>query len=287
MFAVTGATGHLGRLVVASLLERVAPKEVVALVRSPEKAAALAEKGVQVRAFDYSKPESLAGALAGVDRLLLISSSELGQRATQHQSVIDAAKQAGVKFVAYTSILRGGDSPLALGREHGATERALAASGLPHALLRNGWYLENYTWNLKPALTHGTFIGSAGQGRIAAASRADFAAAAAAVLTGQGHEGKVYELAGDESFSMAELAAEVSKQLGRTIGYADMPAEQYRGALLGAGLPPPVADLFTDADVNIAKGALDERSRTLSRLIGRPTTSLAVAVADGLALASR
>lgn len=286
MIAVTGATGHLGRLALAGLLEKVPAKELVALVRTPSKAADLAAKGVAVRAFDYSKPEALAAALAGVDSLLLVSSSEFGDRAGQHRAVIAAAKQVGVARVTYTSILRGVESPLALAADHAATERALAASGLAFTVLRNGWYLENYTENLKPALAHGTFIGSAGQGRIAAASRADFAAAAVAVLTGPGHEGKVYELAGDAPFTMAELAAEVSRQLGKPIAYTDLPAEQYRQALLGAGLPPPVADIFVDADVQIAKGALEDRSGTLSKLIGRPTTTLAAAVAAGLAKAA-
>lgn len=286
MIAVTGATGHLGRLVLAGLLEKVAAKEVVALARTPSKLADLAARGVQVRAFDYSKPEVLAAALHGVERLLLISSSEFGDRVGQHRAVISAAKQAGVKHVAYTSILRGVESPLALGADHAGTERALRESGLAFTLLRNGWYFENYTENLKPALAHGTFIGSAGQGRIAAASRADFAAAAVAVLTGQGHEGKAYELGGDAPFTMAELAAEVSKQLGKPIGYTDLPAEQYRGALVGAGLPAPVADIFVDADLHITRGALDDGSRELSRLIGRPTTTLASAVVAGLKLVS-
>jgi len=283
MIAVTGATGHLGRLVLAGLLEKVPAKELVAIVRTPAKAVELAAKGVQLRQGDYGQPAALRAALEGVRTLLLISSSEVGQRASQHQAVIDAAKAAGVQLLAYTSILHGPRSRLALAAEHVATEQALAASAVPFVLLRNGWYLENYTENLGPALQHG-FVGSAGTGRIAAASRADFAAAAVAVaaLTHPGHAGKVYELAGDHAFTMAELAAEVSQQTGKALSYADLPAEKYREVLLGAGLPGPVADLYVDADLNIAKGELDDRSGDLARLIGRKTTSLADAVRAGL-----
>ena len=280
MIAITGATGHLGRLVVAGLLEKVSAKQLVAIVRSPSKAADLAQKGVQVRQADYDQPERWEAALAGVEKLLLISSSEVGKRAAQHQVVIAAAKRAGVKLVAYTSILKGDASPLALAAEHAATERSLKGSGLPWVLLRNGWYHENYTEQLGPALEHG-FVGSAGKGRIAAAARADYAAAAVAVLTGAGHEGKTYELAGTP-FTMAELAAEVSKQAGKPLSYADLPPEAYRNILLGAGLPPPVADIYVDADVQAAKGGLDDSSGQLAKLIGRAPTSLAAAVALGL-----
>lgn len=282
MIAVTGATGHLGRLVVAALLEKIPAKDIVALVRTPSKAADLVARGVHVRAGDYTQPAQWAAALQGVEKLLLISSSEVGQRATQHQAVIDAAKAAGVKLIAYTSILRGKDSKLALAGEHVATEKALAASGVPFVLLRNGWYLENYTDRLGSALQHG-LAGSAGNGRIAAASRADFAAAAVAVLTTPGQAGKVYELAGDHPFTMADLAAEISKQSGKAVGYADLPAEQFKGVLTGSGLPAVVADIFVDADLNIVKGQLDDDSGTLRTLIGRPTTTLAAAVKAGLA----
>lgn len=282
MIAITGATGHLGRLVLAGLLEKVPAKELVAIVRTPSKAADFAAKGVQVREGDYAKPATLTAALQGVKTLLLISSSEVGQRATQHQAVIDAAKAAGVKLIAYTSILRGSASKLALAGEHIATEKALAASGVPFVLLRNGWYLENYTDHLATSLAHG-FAGSAGNGRIAAASRADFAAAAVVVLTGPDQAGKVYELAGDAPFTMAELAAEASKQTGKQLAYANLPPEQFKGVLVGAGLPGVVADIFVDADVNITRGELDDSSGQLKRLIGRPTTTLAAAVTAGLA----
>jgi NAD(P)H dehydrogenase (quinone) len=284
MIAITGATGHLGRLVLAGLLEKVPAREVVALVRTPAKAADLAASGVAVRPFDYAHPASLAASLQGVKTLLLISSSEVGQRATQHQAVIAAARGAGVQLLVYTSILHADRSKLALAAEHAATERALQASGVPFALLRNGWYLENYTGHLAQSLAHG-FAGSAGSGRIAAASRADFAAAAVAVLTRPGQAGQVYELAGDVPFTMAELAAEVSKQSGQALAYTDLPAAQFREVLRGAGLPPPVADIYVDADVNIVKGELDDRGGALSRLLGRPTTTLAAAVTAGLALA--
>ena len=281
MIAVTGATGHLGRLVLAGLLEQVPAARLAALVRTPSKAAGLAAGGVQVREADYAQPATLAAALQGVKTLLLVSSSEVGQRSPQHQAVIAAAKAAGVQLIAYTSILHADRSKLALAAEHLATEQALRASGVPFALLRNGWYLENYTERLAGALQHG-FAGSAGSGRIAAAARADYAAAAVAVLTRPEQAGKVYELGGDAPFTMAELAAEVARQSGKAVAYADLPAAAYRGVLLGAGLPTAAADIYVDADVNIALGELDDRSGDLARLIGRPTTTLAAAVAAGL-----
>lgn len=277
MIVVTGASGHLGRLVVEQLVQRVPAERVVAAVRNPERARDLAAKGVQVRRADYARPETLGPALAGAEKVLLVSSSEVGQRATQHAAVIAAARQAGVKLLAYTSLLRADTSPMALAAEHRATEEAIRASGLAHAILRNGWYIENYTENLGPALQHGAIVGSARSGRIAAATRADYAAAAVAVLTGT--PGKpVYELAGDAPFTMAELAAEVSKHAGKPIAYADLPPAQYRSVLVGAGVPGPFADLLVDSDVHAAEGALDGSGADLRALIGRPATPLAEAV---------
>ncbi|HET9552086.1 MAG TPA: SDR family oxidoreductase [Anaeromyxobacteraceae bacterium] len=282
MIVVTGATGKLGRLVVEGLLQKVPARELAVAVRTPDKAKDLASRGVAVRQADYSKPETLAAALAGAEKVLLVSSSEVGQRLPQHLAVIAAAKKAGVKLLVYTSILRADRSKLGLAAEHKATEEAIRASGLPFVLLRNGWYIENYTENLAPALQHGALVGSAGNGRIAAATRADYAAAAVAALTEPGHAGRVYELAGDQPFSMAELAAEVSRQLGRPIAYKDLPPNDYRGVLLGAGLPPPYADLLVDSDLGIVKGELDDSTGDLRRLIGRPTTPLADAVGAAL-----
>jgi NAD(P)H dehydrogenase (quinone) len=282
MFAVTGATGHLGRLAVLALLERGIPaKDLVAIARTPSKAADLAAKGVVVREGDYSKPATVEAALVGVEKLLLVSSSEIGRRATQHAVVIEAAKKAAVKLLAYTSILHGERSPLALAREHIATEQALKASGVPYVLLRNGWYHENYTANLAGSLAHG-FAGSAGDGRIAGAARADFAAAAATVLATPGHEGKAYDLGG-EPFTMAEFVAEVAKQTGKALSYTNLPPDAFRGILVGAGLPAPVADILVDADVQIAKGALDDSSGHLARLVGRPLVPLSASVATALA----
>lgn len=279
MIVVTGATGKLGRLVVEGLLKKVPAREIVAAVRSPEKARDLAARGVEVRRADYSKPETLAAALAGAEKVLLVSSSEVGQRATQHAAVVDAAKRAGVRLLAYTSVLRAETSKLGLAAEHKATEAIVRASGVPYVFLRNGWYTENYTENLGPALEHGAIVGSADGGRIAAATRADYAEAAVAVLTGAGGEKEAYELAGDRPFTMAELAAQVSRQVGRTIIYKDLPPEQHKAVLTGAGLPAPYADLLVDSDLGIANGELDDSTGELRRLIGRPTTSLADAVA--------
>lgn len=283
MIAVTGATGHLGRLVIDHLLRRGAePSEVVAAVRSPAKAADLAERGVVVREADYTKPDTLGPAFDGVDRLLLISASDVGRRAAQHRNVIEAAQGAGVGLLAYTSVAHADASPLMLAAEHRETEAAIRASGLPFVLLRNGWYTENYTGTLAQTLQQGAILGSAGDGRVSAAPRNDYAEAAAAVLTTDGHEGAVYELGGDDAFSMAELAEEITRQSGTDVVYRDLPPEEYERALVGFGLPDDAAALLRDFDEAIAEGALLVESGDLRRLIGRPTTPLADAVADAL-----
>ncbi|MGO4660757.1 SDR family oxidoreductase [Terrabacter sp. 2TAF16] len=282
---VTGASGHLGRLVVESLLERGTPADdVVAIARNPESVADLADRGVVVRRADYTDPASLDAAFEGVDRLLLVSGSEVGQRIAQHANVIDAAKRAGVGFVAYTSITRADTSDLALAAEHRATEELLAASGLPHALLRNSWYLENYTGQLPTVLEHGAVLGAAGDGRVSAATRADYADAAAVVLAGEdgrGHEGAVYELGGDDAFTLGELAQTVGRVAGREVAYRDLSVPDYTAALVAAGLPEGYAGVLADSDRGIAAGALFTDSGDLSRLIGRPTTSLEGALSAG------
>jgi NAD(P)H dehydrogenase (quinone) len=282
MIVVTAATGKLGRHVVEELLKKIPPGEIAVAVRNPDKAGDLAARGIQVRRGDYSRPETLAPALSGAEKVLLISSSEVGRRTPQHAAVIEAAKRSGARLLAYTSLLRADTARMLLAAEHRETEALIRASGLPFVLLRNGWYLENYTENLAPALQHGAILGSADAGRIAAAARGDYAAAAAAVLTGAGHENKVYELAGDVPFTMAELAAEVSRQAEKPVAYQDLPVEQYSAALVAAGLPKAVADVYADSDLGIVRGELDDASGDLRRLIGRPTTPLARAVAAAL-----
>jgi NAD(P)H dehydrogenase (quinone) len=283
MIVITGATGQLGRLVINELLKRVPAGRIVAAVRSPDKAADLAALGLQVRPADYDRPDTLARAFQGAEKVLLISSSELGKRLPQHRAVIDAARAAGVQFLAYTSLLQADRSPLSLAVEHKATEAYLAASGLPHVLLRNGWYTENYTASIGAALQHGAFLGCAGEGRIASAARADYAAAAARVLTLDGQAGKVYELAGDEAYTLAQFAAEISRRAGRTIPYRDLPEGEYKAILQAAGLPEPVAALFADSDTGARQGGLYDGGQALSRLIGRPTTPMATSVAGALA----
>jgi NAD(P)H dehydrogenase (quinone) len=281
MIVITGATGQLGKLVVEGLLQKVPANQIIAAVRTPAKASDLAAKGVQVREADYSRPESLVAAFTGVTKLLLISSNELGQRVAQHKAVIDAAKAAGVQLVAYTSLLHADTSKLLLAAEHLATEQYLLASGVPFTLLRNGWYFENQTAGIAPALQQGAFIGASKDGRFAAASRADYAAAAVAVLAGEGHENQVYELAGEPAYTRTELAAEVSRQTGKTIAYRDLPEAEYE-KILASFLPPELARILADAEANAATGALYDQSHTLSRLIGRPSTPLADAVASAL-----
>ena len=282
MIVITGAAGQLGRLVIAELLKTVPASQIVAAVRHPGKASDLAALGVQLRVADYSEPATLDSAFAGADKLLLISSNELGQRIAQHRNVIDAAKRAKVGLIAFTSLLHADNSPLALITEYKGTEALLKDSGLPHVLLRNGWYTENYLASIPPALQHGVFIGSAGDGKIASAARADYAAAAAAVLTRADQAGKVYELAGDQAYTLSELAAEITRQSGKTVVYQNLPQADFKAALLGAGLPEPIADLLAASDVGAAQGGLFDDSHQLSRLIGRPTTPLATSVKAAL-----
>ncbi|WP_010139762.1 NmrA family NAD(P)-binding protein [Oceanicola sp. S124] len=269
---VTGASGQLGALVVESLLARTAAADIVALVRREEAAVPLRAKGVEVRFGDYEDPAALAAAVKGIDRVLLISGSEVGKdRAAQHAAVIEAAKAEGIELIAYTSILRADVSPLWLARDHLATERLLADSGLPVALLRNGWYTENLTAGLAPALEHGALVGASGAGRYSAAARADYAEAAAVVLLSDSPEG-VYELAGGESFSMAEFAAEVSTVTGKEIGYADMPEAALKDIYTGAGLPEVVAHMLADSSAHAGSGALEGSGADLEALIGRKAT---------------
>ena len=277
---VTGANGKLGQLVIDNLLKTAAPNQITATVRNAKTASALSAKGIRVIEADYAKPETLDKAYAGIDHLLLISSSEVGQRAPQHQNVIDAAKRAGVKLLAYTSILHADKSPLGLAAEHVQTESAIRASGIPYVLLRNGWYTENYTASAHTAVARGVFIGAAGAGKIASAARADYAAAAAAVLTSsEDQAGRTYELAGDEPYTLAQLAAEISRQSGKPVVYENLTEADFKAALLGAGLPEHFAALLADSDAGASKGALFDDGHQLGKLIGRPTTPLATIVA--------
>lgn len=273
--AITGATGQLGRLAIAALKARGAAP--VALARSPEKAADL---GVAVRAFDYTRPD--AAALDGIETLVLISSNDFTDRVGQHKAVIAAAKAAGVGHVIYTSILKGEKSPMLLAADHIGTEAALKASGLPHTLLRNGWYTENYTGSLGAALAHGGMAGAAGAGLVSTAARADYAEAIAVVALDKDHQGKVHELAGDEAYQLADMAAEVSRQSGKTIGYSSLPEADYAAMLIGFGLPEGFSRALADSDAQAAQGALFDDSRSLSQLIGRPTTPMGATVRAAL-----
>ncbi|TIY98763.1 SDR family oxidoreductase [Escherichia coli] len=278
MIAITGATGQLGHYVIESLKKTVPVSQIVAIVRNPAKAQALAAQGITVRQADYGDEAALTSALQGVEKLLLISSSEVGQRAPQHRNVINAAKAAGVKFIAYTSLLHADTSPLGLADEHIETEKMLADSGIVYTLLRNGWYSENSLASAPAALEHGVFIGAAGDGKIASATRADYAAAAARVISEAGHEGKVYELAGDSAWTLTQLAAELTKQSGKQVTYQNLSEADFAAALKSVGLPDGLADMLADSDVGASKGGLFDNSKTLSKLIGRPTTTLAESV---------
>ncbi|EKK4080161.1 SDR family oxidoreductase [Cronobacter dublinensis] len=282
MIAITGATGQLGQRVIHTLLKTVEAKDIVAIVRNPAKAAALQAQGVQVRAAGYSDVAALTTALQGVEKLLLISSSEVGQRVAQHRNVIEAAKAVSVQLIAYTSLLHADRSPLGLAGEHVATEKMLADAAIPYVLLRNGWYTENYLASVPPALEHGVFIGSAGDGKIASASRQDYADAAANVLTLDNQAGRVYELAGDNAWTLRDLTALLSETTGKNVVYQNLSEADFAAALAGAGLPEGFAKLLADSDIGASKGGLFDDSHQLSALIGRPTTPLVASLREML-----
>lgn len=278
MIAVTGANGKFGSLVIEGLLQRIPSEEIIAVVRKPAEATLLQKLGVQIRQGDYDQPETLKEAFQGVEKVLLVSAVVPGQRLRQHKAVIDAAKTAGVKFVAYTSMLNADTSTHMLAAEHLATEQYLANSGLKFALLRNAWYLENHIGMVDAALQHGALVGSAGDGRFASATRADLAQAAVAVLTESAEPKLTYELAGDSSFSMSEFAQELTRRTGREILYTELEPEAYRNLLAGLGLPSVIVDVLVDADLKARLGNFDSSSKDLSQLIGHPTTTLSEAV---------
>ncbi len=273
-YLVTGASGQLGQLVIAHLQTLVAKEDIVALVRTDEQSAAYTAQGIETRLGDYDKPDTLTAAFDGIDRLLLISSSMIGQRLSQHSNVISAAKETGVSFIAYTSLLRAGTTPMALAEEHKATEEILASSGIAHTILRNGWYSENITMGVQQDITLGQHFGAAEDGKFSTASRQDYAEAAAIVLKG-GHDGEVLELAGDDAFTLSDFAALVTEASGKPVSYTNMPKDAFTAALVGAGLPEGFAAILADSDANAANGHLFNDSKTLSSLIGRPTTPLA------------
>lgn len=276
---VTGATGQLGTIVIKELKKRVPTDEIVVLVRSPEKASNL---GVETRKFDYNNRDGLTESLKGIDRLLLISSNEIGQRAKQHLNVIEAAWENGVKWIVYTSLLHADKSSLSLATEHHTTEQAIIDSGIDYTILRNGWYTENYANSIKGAVDGGAYIGSASNGRISSASRADYAEAAAVVITNESHKGKIYELAGDDSYTLHDLAAEVSKQSGKKIPYKNLTEGEYIDALKSFNVPGPLAEAIAGWDVSASNDDLYDDSHQLSLIIGRPTTPLSESVREAL-----
>ena len=276
---VTAATGQLGRLVVSSLLSNgVDPGQIVATGRSSERLTTFAQRGVRVAELDYNKPAD--GVISVGDTVLLISGSEVGQRIDQHRNVIELARSAGAARIVYTSVLRADRTTLAIAPEHVATEDILKASGLAWTILRNGWYNENYEQTFAQAAQHGVVITSAGDGRISSAARQDFAEAAAAVLTGEGHDGTTYELAGDTAFTMRELADTFTAVLGRPITLQNLTSEDHRSALLSAGLEEPTAGFLVLLDRNTADGELRTDTKDLSRLIGHATTPIAETAAS-------
>ena len=283
MIFIAAATSQLGNLVIQSLLEKIPASQIIAGVRDTNKAQNLSDKGITLRIANYNDPDGLERALLGVDKLLLISSGDIAaSRQQQHANVIDAAKKAGVGLIAYTSILNADTSELLLAKDHQETEKYLKASGVPYVFLRDGWYIENYTGSIPVALQHGAIIGASGDGKISAAARKDYAEAAAVVLTTDGHENKIYELAGDNAFTMNEYADELSKQIGKTIPYVNLPKDEYAAALVGAGLPEALANILADSDIGASKGQLYSKSKDLGDLIGRPTANLKDVIASSI-----
>ena len=277
--AITGATGQLGQLVIHALLKNTAATNIVALVRNESKAADLKAKGIELRLFDYDTTENLASALSGIDKLLLISANEVGRRTPQHKAVIDAAQHAGVPYIAYTSLLNADHSLLGLAQEHRETESLIKASGLQYTFLRNNWYSENYLAGVAHTVEVGTLYGAAGEGKISSAARADYAEAAAKVLTTSGHENKTYELAGSTSFTLADLASDIADVSGKEITYQNLSAEDYTQALIQAGLPAGLVDIIVDADIQAGQSAMFSDSKDLEQLIGHPTTAIKEQVA--------
>ncbi|MCR5977134.1 NAD(P)H-binding protein [Gordonia jinghuaiqii] len=283
--AVTGATGHLGRLAISELLSRgVDASDIVAVVRDEAKAAELAAQGISVRVAEYGDPVALRSALSGVDKLLLISGSDVGQRLPQHTNVIEAAEANGVALIAYTSLLNADTSGLGMAPEHVATEARLNESSIPAVMLRNGWYWENFAAAIPQAIATGTLFGAAGDGRVAGAARGDYAAAAAAVLTSETDQGgKIYELGGDERLTYTEFARVISEVSGTTVEYQDLPEAEYAAILAGAGIPEQFAVMLAGSDAGIARGELDTDSGDLQALIGRASTPVAEVIRDAIA----
>ena len=280
--AITGATGQLGNLVIEQLLQLTAAQNIVALVRKIDKAEHFKVQGIEPREFDYDRPETLVPALLGIDKLLLISANEIGRRTPQHQAVIDAAKVAGVPYLAYTSLLRADTSPLGLAQEHRETEKLIQDSGITYTFLRNNWYSENYLAGVAHTIEIGTLFGAAQDGRISSASRIDYAEAAAKVLTSTGHENKTYELAGSESFSLSDLATFIGQAVNKDIIYQNLSAEEYTRGLTQAGLPAGLVDVIVDADIQTIQGAMYSDSKDLEQLIGHKTTSIQDAIKAAL-----
>ena len=280
--AITGATGQLGNLVIEQLLQLTAAQNIVALVRNIDKAEHFKTQGIELREFDYDRPETLVPALLGIDKLLLISANEIGRRTPQHQAVIDAAKVAGVPYLAYTSLLRADTSPLGLAQEHRETEKLIQDSGITYTFLRNNWYSENYLAGVAHTIEIGTLFGAAQDGRISSASRIDYAEAAAKVLTSTGHENKTYELAGSESFSLSDLATFIGQAVNKDIIYQNLSAEEYTQGLTQAGLPAGLVDVIVDADIQTIQGAMYSDSKDLEQLIGHKTTSIQDAIKAAL-----
>ena len=280
--AITGATGQLGNLVIEQLLQLTAAQNIVALVRNIDRAEHFKVQGIELREFDYDRPETLAPALLGIDKLLLISANEIGRRTPQHQAVIDAAKVAGVPYIAYTSLLRADTSPLGLAQEHRETEKLIQDSGITYTFLRNNWYSENYLAGVAHTIEIGTLFGAAQDGRISSASRIDYAEAAARVLTSTVHDNQTYELAGSQSFSLSELATLIGQAASKTINYQNLSAEEYTQGLIQASLPAGLVEVIVDADIQTIQGAMYSDSQDLEQLIGRKTTNIQDAIKAAL-----
>lgn len=272
--AITGATGQLGELIIQALLTHIPADNIVALVRNKTKALKLKQQNIELRHFDYDSPETLAPALIGIDKLLLISANEIGRRTAQHQAVIEAAKNAKVPYIAYTSLLRANTSPLGLAQEHRETEALIQASGLTYTFLRNNWYSENYIAGVVQNVASGQLFSAAKDGKISSASRTDYAEAAAIVLASTNHDNKTYELAGSENFTKLDLAKFIEKASGKKVSRIELSASDLTHGLQQAGLPETLISVIVDADIQTVEGAMYSESKDLEQLIGRKTISI-------------
>ena len=271
---VTGATGKFGTKVVETLLKTVPASQLAVSVRKPEKAEGLRARGVEVRQGDFDHPQSLDSAFAGIDRLLIISADGDNEtRIRQHRDAVAAAERAGVKFIAYTSLVNATESKNLFAPTHQATEEAILKTGIPYSFLRNNWYLENEIPGIQGVLAGAPWVTSAGDGRVGWALQQDYAEAAATVLSGNGHENKIYELSG-KSLTQEEFVSLLGSVLGKEVTVQQVDDTTYADIMKNAGIPDFVIPILVDIQKSIREGTLDFESNDFEKVLGRPATPI-------------